>query len=137
MKFGVYKCAFAQIEKGKLIQNPEPLIINDLVIKPLPLGDSYTYLGIDENITYDSPMNKARITKEYLSRVKKIWSSELSDYNKVVAHNSFVSPIIASTVGIIDWTIDDIEQLDINTRKVLSMTGNHHPNSNVDYIYVT
>ena len=137
MKFGVYKCAFAQIEKGKLIQNPEPLIINDLVIKPLPLGDSYTHLGIDENITYDSPMNKARITKEYLSRVKKIWSSELSDYNKVVAHNSFVSPIIASTVGIIDWTIDDIEQLDINTRKVLSMTGNHNPNSNVDYIYVS
>ena len=46
--------------------------VNDLIIKPLPTGDTYTYLGIDENITYDGPMNKARITKEYLSRVKKI-----------------------------------------------------------------
>ena len=72
MKFVVDKCAFVQIEKGKLIQNPEPLIINDLIIKPLPLGDSYTYLGIDKNITYDGPINKARITKEYLSGVKNI-----------------------------------------------------------------
>ena len=82
-------------------------------------------------------MNKARITKEYLSRVKKIWSSELSDYNKVVAHNSFATPIIIPTVGIIDWTIDEIEQLDINTRKILSMMGNLHPNSDIDYVYVS
>ena len=137
MKFAVDKCAFVQIEKGKQIQNPGPLIINDFIVKTLPTGDTYRYLGIDENITYDGPMNKARITKEYLSRVKKIWSSELSDYNKVVTHNSFATPIIKPTVGIIDWTIDEIEQLDINTRKILSMMGNLHPNSDIDYIYVS
>ena len=112
MKFSVDKCAFVQIEKGKLIQKPEPFIINDLIIKPLPSGDSQNYLGIDENITYDGPMNKA---KEYLTSGKKIWSSELSDYNKVVAHNSSAMPVITPTVGIIDWTIDEIERLDINT----------------------
>ena len=97
MKFGVDKCAFVQDEKGKLIQNPESRIINDLIIKPLPTGDTYTYLGIDENITYDGPMNKANITKDYLNRVKRIWSSELSDCNKVAAHNSFATPIITPT----------------------------------------
>ena len=136
MKFGVDKCAFVQDEKGKLIQNPESRIINDLIIKPLPTGDTYTYLGIDENITYDGPMNKANITKEYLNRVKRTWSSELSDYNKVAAHNSFATPIITATVGIIDCTIDDIEQLDINTRKILPMMGNLHPNSDSNYIYM-
>ena len=30
---------------------------------------------------------------------------------------------------------DDIEQLDINTRKMLSMTDNLHRNSEFDYIY--
>ena len=136
MKFGVDMCAFVQIKKGKLTQNPEPLIINDLIIKPLPSGDSYTCLGIDENITYDGPMNKARITNEYLSHVKMTWSSELSDYNKVIAHNSFASPIITPTVGIIDWTIDDIQQLDINTCKILPMTGNHHPVILIIYMLV-
>ena len=82
-------------------------------------------------------MNKARITKEYLNRVKKIWSSELSDYNKVVVYNSLATPIITPTVGIIDWTIDDIEQIDINTLKIFSVTGNLHSNSGIDYIYVS
>ena len=82
-------------------------------------------------------MNKARITKEYLNRVKKIWSSELSDYNKVVVDNSLATPIITPTVGIIDWTIDDIEQIDINTLKIFSVTGNLHSNSGIDYIYVS
>ena len=68
--------------------------------------------------------------------MKKIWSSELTDYNKVAAHNSVATPIITPTVGINDWTIDDIEQLDINTHKILSMTGNLHPNSDIDYIYI-
>lgn len=85
MRFGVDKCDLAQIERGKLIQNLEPLIINYLIIKPLPIGDAYTYLGIGESITYDDPMDKARLTKEYLNRVRKTWSSELSDYKKVVA----------------------------------------------------
>ena len=137
MKFRVDKCAVVQIEKDKLIQNPEPLIIKDLIIKPLPSGDSYTYLGIDENKTYDGPMNKARIKSEYLSRVKKIWSLELSGCNKVVVHNSFATPMITPTVGIINWTIDDIEQIYINIRKILSMTGKLHPNSDIDYIYVS
>ena len=57
-------------------------------------------------------MNKA---KKYLSSGKKIWSSESSDYNKVGAHNSSAMPVITPTVGIIDWTIDEIERLDINT----------------------
>ena len=82
-------------------------------------------------------MNKARITKEYLNRVKKIWSSELSDYNKVVVYNSLATPIITPTVGIIDWTIDDIEQIDINTLKIFSVTDNLHSNSGIDYIYVS
>ena len=134
MKFGVDKCAFVQVEKGKLVQNPDPLRVHDLIIEPVPAGDTYTYLGIDKNIAYDEPLNKAKLTKEYLNCIKKIWSLELSDYNKVVAHNSFATQIIIPTVGIIDWTIDDIEQLHIKTHKILSMTGNLHPNSDINYL---
>ena len=72
MKFGVDKCAFVQAEKGKLVQNADPLRVNDLVIEPVPAGDTYTYLGIDENIAYDGPLNKVKLTKEYLNRIKKI-----------------------------------------------------------------
>ena len=62
---------------------------------------------------------------------------EFSDYNKVVAHNSFATPIIILTVGIINWLIDDIEQLDIKTHKILSMTGNVLLNSDINHLYVS
>ena len=78
---------------------------------------SCKYLGQDENLSHDGPVNKERVSKEYLKRVKKIWSSELSAYNKYVSHNAFAVPVIIPTFGVLDWTIDEIKQLDINTRK--------------------
>ena len=48
MKFGVYKCVFVQIEKEKLVQNPEPLKVNDVINQPVPTGHTYTYLEVEE-----------------------------------------------------------------------------------------
>ena len=58
----------------------------------------------------------------------------MSDFNKVIAHSSFIIPIITPNFGITDWTIDEIRQIDINTRKPLTMTGRFHHNSDVDKI---
>ena len=59
----------------------------------------------------------------------------MSGFNKVIAHNSFAVPITAPTIGIINWRIDEIRQIDINTRKLFTMTGSFHPSSDVDRIY--
>ena len=136
MTFGEDKCAFQQVENGKLIKNTIRLEINNLSIEPIKDGDTYKYLGIDENISYVGTVNKKKVTKEYYMRVKKIWKSELSSFNKVIAHNSFAIPIIANTVGIIDWTIDEIKEIDIKTRKHITMTGNFHPNGDIDKLYL-
>ena len=54
-----------------------------------------------------------------------------------IAYNSFAVPSITPTIGIIDWTTGEIRQIDINTRKLLTMTGSFHPNSDVDRIYMS
>ena len=135
MKFGQENCAYIKIEKGKNIIT-SAIEINGLKIKPIQEGESYRYLGQDENVTYEGRINKERVTKEYLSRVKKICSSELSAYNKTIAHNSFATPVITPTIGILDWTIQEIKYIDIKTRKILSVTGNFHPNSDIDRLYI-
>ena len=84
MQFGEDKCAYLQTEKGKVMQN----LINGLTIKPIEEGDNYKYLGIDENNSYSGPINKERVTKEYINRIRKIWNSELSDFSKAVTHNA-------------------------------------------------
>ena len=39
-------------------------------------------------------------------------------------------------MGILDWTIQEIKDTDIRTRKILSVTGNFHSNSDVDRLFI-
>ena len=118
--FGESKCAFLATDEGKIVESHEVIVINRVAIKPLKDRDSYNYLGQNENIGYVGPLNKVHISAEYKKRVRKIWSSELSAYNKHIAY-VFALPVLTPTFGIF-WTIQEIENLDIITRKILNMT---------------
>ena len=136
MVFADSKCAFLAIDKGKIVESHEVIVINGTAIKSLKDGDSCKYLGQDENVGYVGPLNKACVTSEYKKRVRKIGSNELSVYNKHIAHNFFALAALTPTFGIICWTIQEIENLDIITRKMLNMTGNFHRNSDIDRLYL-
>ena len=136
MDFRTDKCAYLNIVKGMIVSDGEPLVMNNLTIKPVKEGDTYKYLGIDENISYHGPINKERVSKEYFTRTRKIWSSELSAYNKVIAHNAFAVPVLIPTIGVLDWTIGEIKEIDIKTRKILTLIRNFHANSDVDHLYM-
>ena len=135
MDFGTDKCAYLKIEKGTIVSDAEPLIMNNLTIKSVKEGDTYKYLGIDENISYHGPINKERVSKEYFTQARKIWSSELRTY-KVIAHNAFPVPVLIPTIGALDWTIGKIKDIDIKKRKILTLTRRFHPNSDVDCLYM-
>ena len=88
MQFGEDKCAYLQIEKGKVMQNLKPISINGLTIKPTEEGDNYKYLGIDENISYKDPVNKKRVIKEYINLERSgILSYQISI--KLIMHLQF------------------------------------------------
>ena len=48
MKFGEDKCAYLQIERGKIVQNEEPIFSNQLTIKPVKVGDCYRLKSLNE-----------------------------------------------------------------------------------------
>ena len=58
--------------------------------------------------------------------------SELSAYSKHVAHNAFVVLVLIPTFGLRNWTINEIEQTDIEMRKVLCIMENFHQNFDID-----
>ena len=93
-------------------------------------------MGIDESIGIEGPLNKQRVIKEYKTRVKKIWGSELNGYNKAIARNAFAVPVVTPTIGILKWTKKEINDLDIATRKITTMTGGSHRASDIDRLYV-
>ena len=135
MNFGEAKCAYQSIERGRRKPENESLYVNGLNIQELKEGDNYKYLGIDESVRIDGPLNKDRIRKEYKSRVRKIWKSELNGYNKVIAHNAFAVALVIPTIGILKWTKKEISDLDVITRKILTMTGSFHKAGDTDRLY--
>ena len=135
MKFGLDKCAYIYIERGKRKSLGTKLTINNIEISELESEDTYKYLGQDEDIGFKGELNKQRVMEEYLKRVRKIWNSELYSRNKVLAHNIFAIPVLSPTFGILDWTKQELENLDIKTRKILTASGSFHINSDVDRLY--
>ena len=105
MDFGTNKCVYLKLVKGMIFSDGEPLVMNNLTIKPVKKGDIYKYLRIDENISYHGPINKERVSKEYFTRTRKIWPSELSAYNKVIAHNAFAVTVLIPAIAVLDWSI--------------------------------
>ena len=110
--------------------------MNNFIIQPVVDGDIFKYLGQDENIACVGEVKKERVRKELYASCRKVSSSELSVYNKATAHNVFLISIITPTFGIIDWTIEELKEIDKRTRKILCMNSTFHPNSNIDRLYI-
>ena len=71
MDFGINKCAYMKVVKGKQVSNLQPLEVNDIVIQPIEEGDTYKYLGQEENINFDGPINKENVTKRVFYKSNK------------------------------------------------------------------
>ena len=70
-------------------------------------------------------------------RQNKIWRSELNGRNKTIAHNMFAILSITPTVGILDWNKKEIKDLDIMTRKIISVNGGFHLASDINRLYTS
>ena len=137
MTFGEDKCAYICIDRGKRKSLGKSIEINGVTIKELQDDEPYRYLGQDETVGYDGKLNKEKIQTEYYRRARKIWSSELNARNKAIAHNSFALPVLVPAIGVLDWSIAEIENIDKQTRKILCMCGSFHRNSDKDRLYVS
>ena len=129
------KCAYLHIERGNQKSLGKFLTLDETKLAELTEDECNKYLGQDENIGYNDVLNKERVIKEYMKRIRKIWSSELYSNNKIINHNTFAIPVLTPTFGIIKWTKDELEQMDVKTRKILSCNGSFHVNSDIDRLY--
>ena len=55
---------------------------------------------------------KVKIMKEYKRRIKLVLMSELNARNKIAAINTISVQVILYSYGVIDWKLDEIQDLD-------------------------
>ena len=64
------------------------------VVESLKPGTSYKFLEVQETVTQDEKLALECAAKVYLRRLSVIWSSPLSDFNRVRASNHFAMPVL-------------------------------------------
>lgn len=133
MKF----CSLVRINVVKWIGKANKTINTSVATSPLMIWLFSLYLtwnvtDVDENISYDDTWNKIRVTKENYSWIKKFSTSKLIAINKTVVHNVFAVPKFIPISGVLDWTLDKIRIINVNSRKILTATHNFHINSDLE-----
>ena len=79
---------------------------------------------------------KVNIRKEYKRRIKLVLKSELNARNKIPAINNLAVLVSLYSYGVIDWKLDEIQDLDRMTRKQLCMNQMLAMKADVDRIYL-
>ena len=72
----------------------------------------YCYLGVLESSVLHHGDMKEKLSDEYRRRVRKLLHSYLTGKNVIQAINSCAIPIIRYSAGIVDWTRQELQQLD-------------------------
>ena len=135
MKFGLDKCNKLSMKKGKITLKGD-IQIDDQCIKELKNENTYRYLGILERDRILHKDMNAEIGKEYFSRLKKVLKTELNAANIIVAINTLATSIFSYGYQVLDWSITELAEIDMQTRKQLKRNTVMHIRSNNQRLYL-
>ena len=111
------KCSVAHVKRG-MLEPEESESAGDSereVFKSLAEGSHCKFLGVMENSTQDDDLSLQIAGKAYLQHLSLIWSSPLSDYNKVQASNQFPMPVLSYLVPSHCWPVEKQGRLSLRT----------------------
>ena len=87
--------------------------------------DPYKYLGIEQVIEPGLKTVKKKLMEKYMSRLRRIWSSDLNSKYKPQATNIWAVSIFKYFFGILKWTKVDLIGLDRATIRVMRKNKCH------------
>ena len=135
MEFGLSKCSVLIMKRGKVVENDGLCMPDGTMMRNIEEG-GYKYLGILEADGIKHDEMKKQLKKEYIRRVRNVLKSKLNRGNIISAINSRAVSIVRYGVGIIKWTKNELEELDRETRKLMTMYGAQHSKADVDRLYL-
>ena len=135
MQFGIEKYGVIIMKRGKMVICDEIELPHGEKMKGVN-EEGYEHLGIVELDGMKEKEMNERFTKEYKRRIKLILKSNLNSRNAISAMNIWAVAVMRYGAGIAKWTKEELEKLDRQTRKIMTMNGALHPKSDVDRLYV-
>ena len=131
------KCSVVHVKRGVLQDSGDGMRLGESeMIESLSEGSNYKFLGVLENVKQEDGLALEVAAKVYLKHLSVIWSSPLSDYNRVIATNQFALPLMEFLMWTQRWPLDELQRLDRETRKVVCETGGKHPLGSTALMYL-
>ena len=137
MQFGIDKCALIILKRGKRTVCEGISLPDNLVIKSLKEDGGYKYLGILEADQIMYKEMKDSVRKEYYRRVRKVFQSNLNGENSIKSVNTWAVSLLRYSAAFIDWTRNELKEMDRQTRKIMNMNGALHPRDSVARLYIS
>ena len=103
-------------------------------IKDIEQG--YKCLGVLQSYNNHDAEMREKARTEYRKRVRQVLRSHLNGQNVMSAINAYAIPVIRYSAGIIAWPKEEMQQMDVKTRKLLTLHGALHPKSSSCRLYV-
>ena len=121
LEWNAKKCNVLCMKRGKIDKSLEEVILKDeMKIKCLKSDENYKFLGVPENVLHDVDDIVSRLKLVVKQRASVIWTSPLSDFNKVVATNIFVHSSLEYFMWSEKFNIGDIREMDQSIRNTLN-----------------
>lgn len=136
MDFGITKCRILHMERGKWTDNDQIVTLNNEIIDHMQPGETYKYLGFQQNTRLDHSHIQKQLREKYKQRLCKILETRLNSKNLTTAINTFAIPVLSYSFGIIKWTRTDLEAVNRLNRTELTKHRKLHPKSCVERITI-
>ena len=130
------KCAVVHIRRGIHSQESSGRYIAGERLPTLEEGRTYKFRGVLETLVQEEKMALEFAAGEYLRRLSVIWSSPLSDYNRVVASNQFALPVLGYLTWTQPWPVTDLKTRDREVRKIIVENGGKHAGGSTSLLYL-
>ena len=99
-------------------------------------GETYKFMGIHQSNKTDVSNLELKLSNIVEQRSHIVWSSNLSDYNKILASNIFVNSSLQYYFWSCKFRIDFLKDMDRSIRNVMNVCGSKHTNIMNDIIYL-
>ena len=126
MVFEIEKCKTLSIAKGKL-EIINFITEDDDTMESMNKDDVYRFLGHMQSKQIKHAHMKQKICVEYLHRTKSTLKTKLNAKNTIKAINTYATPLLTFSFGIVKWMPTDLEKFQTKTRALLIRYRFHHP----------
>ena len=125
------------VRRGVHTNDASRLRLDDSARVPdLEEGKQYKFLGVLESVIQEDRLSLECAAKEYLRRMSIIWTSPLSDHNRVTASNQFALPLLSYLMWTQHWPLTELRKIDREARKIIVENGGKHPCGSTSILYL-